>query len=125
MAKSERFKLTKILDELCKRIIRIRDKDTCQHCLKEAKGSNAHTCHVVPKDNGASWRRFDLRNIFLGCYHCHINWWHKNPLEATAWYIKKYPKEYRYLAKYRGGKPAKISTPEMKELEQKYKEMLK
>ena len=28
---------------------------------------------------------FDEDNVKLLCYHCHLNWWHKHPLEASVW----------------------------------------
>lgn len=34
-------------------------------------------------------------NTFLGCYHCHLSWWHKNPIEAYKWYIKHFPLKLR------------------------------
>jgi hypothetical protein len=31
------------------------------------------------------------------CYHCHINWWHKNIIEASDWFKKRFPERYKYL----------------------------
>jgi 5-methylcytosine-specific restriction endonuclease McrA len=124
MAKSERKKLTEKLDKLCREIIRERDNHTCQRCLKYIEGSNSQPCHVVSKKNGASLRRFDLLNIFLGCNPCH-RWWHAEPTESAKWFADRFPARDAYLSIYRGGKPARISTPEMKEMVEKYKTKLK
>ena len=110
--KSPRKVLENKLDEVVKQIIRIRD-GVCQHCGKTCIKSDAHTCHVVPKGKGASWRRFDLLNVFLGCSYCHTEWWHKNILDANDWFKEKFPARYDYLSKYRGGKAAKITDTQM------------
>jgi len=123
--KKERTKLTKTLDELCKQIIRIRDEYTCQYCGKRVSGCDAQTSHVVPKGNGASWRRFDLLNMKVLCIHDHFLWWHKNPTESGKWFAEKFPTRDKYLEKYRHGKPAKITTEEMKQLIIEYKQKLK
>ena len=112
MAKSKRKRLTDRLDDLCREIIRERDNNQCQRCGKLIKGSDSHPCHVVAKGNGASLRRFDLLNIFLGCMSCH-RWWHDNPTESGKWFAEKYPHRDAYLEIYRYGRPAKIKTAEM------------
>ena len=125
MAKrSKRKKLTIKLDKLCLSIIRLRDEDTCQKCGTKIHGSNSHPCHVIPKGNGASTRRFDLLNIFLGCIYCH-RWWHNNPTESGIWFESKWPARSAYLEIYKGGKPAKITTGQMESLVVKLEEKLK
>ena len=121
MAKSKRAKLTKVLDGLCLKIVRLETNNLCQRCNKYVTGSNSHPAHIVPKGNGASWRRFDLENIMHLCFHCHRGWWHKEILEAATWFRKKWAYRDGCLEKYRGGEPAKISIPEMEELIKKYK----
>jgi hypothetical protein len=121
--KSERKRLTKRLDDLCREIVRIRDRNTCQRCGKHITGHDSHPCHIIPKGKGASLRRFDLLNIFLGCFHCH-RWWHDNPIDATAWFTKFASHRLAYLSIYRNGKPAKITTPEMRELAETLKAKL-
>lgn len=124
--KSKRKKLTEKLDGLIRQIVRLRDDNRCQKCGKFIEGSDSQPCHVVPKGKGASLRRFDLLNIFLGCMHCH-RWWHENILDANDWFKEKFPTRYAYLEIYRGGKPCPISTAEMESLvetcEQKLKEL--
>lgn len=116
MAKrNKRRKLTDRLDNICRQVIRARDSNSCQRCHKSIRGSNSHPCHVVAKGGGASLRRWDLLNIFLGCMHCH-RWWHDNPTESGKWFAKAFPTRESYLEIYRYGKPAKISTPDMETL---------
>ncbi len=123
--KPERARLTDRLDEINLKIIRLMYNDHCAKCGKYTEGKNSHPSHVVPKGNGASWRRFDLNKIFLCCMHDHINWWHKDPLEAGKWFRDKWPTRSEDLDKYRGGKSSKISTQEMKDLLVERKEQLK
>ncbi len=120
MAKSKRARLTKQLDDLCRQLVRLIYADTCQRCGKKVYGSNSQPCHVVAKGKGASWRRFDLLNIFLGCNFCH-RLWHSNILDSADWFRLKWPDRYEYLERYRHGKPAIISEPEMVGLIEKYK----
>lgn len=116
MAKrSERKRLTKRLDDLCREIVRIRDKDTCQHCGKHVEGQDSHPSHVVPKGKGASQRRWDLLNIKVLCFSCH-RWWHDNPTESGRWFVEAFPARQAYLETYRWGKPAPISTEQMRAL---------
>ena len=111
--KSKRRRLTDRLDEVCRNIIRLRDSNQCQQCGKMVKGTDSHACHVVAKGSGASLRRWDLLNYFLGCTHCHFQFWHDNPTLSGKWFAAKFPVREAYLEIYRYGKPAKISTPEM------------
>ena len=124
MAK-ERTKLTKKLDGLCRNIIRIMYDNKCYRCGLKIEGQNSHPCHIIAKGNGASWRRFDLNNIFLGCFKCH-RWWHDNPVESGKWFDEQFsPARKKLLEKYKYGKPCPISTGEMKELIVEYKDKLK
>ena len=122
--KSERKRLTDRLDELVLKIVRLATDSICQRCGKKVYGCNSHPSHVVPKGNGASWRRFDLLNVQHLCLHCHLDWWHNNITEAGKWFAEKWPHLDDYLEKYRYGKPAKISTAEMKQLKEEYKQKL-
>ncbi len=127
--KTKRKKLTEKLDGLIRDIIRLRDDNMCQigmtsTCFSlEIEGSNSHPCHVVAKGRGASLRRFDLLNIFLGCMYCH-RWWHENVLDSNDWFKEKFPTRYAYLEIYRGGKPCPISETEMEMLVETYKQKL-
>ncbi len=113
--KSERVRLTKRLDDLCREIIRARDNNVCQRCNKYVVGSNSQPSHVIAKGRGASIRRFDLLNIYLSCNPCH-RWWHLNPTESGKWFAEKWPHRDSYLNTYRGGNPTPISTPDMRDL---------
>lgn len=119
--RSLRKRLTDRLDKLILIFIRKRDKNRCQVCGKPISGSDSHPSHIVPKGNGASWRRFDLENILLMCTHCHLQFWHLNPTESGKWFSKKYPERDKYLEKYRNGALAKITTEEMITLEKELK----
>ncbi len=114
--KSERKKLTEKLDGLCRDVVRLRDDNKCQRCSKTIEGRNSHPCHVIVKGSGASQRRFDLLNIFLGCYPCH-RWFDHNKTASWTWFAEKWPARAEWVnLMYRGGKPAPIKTEQMKEL---------
>jgi len=122
--KSKRKKLTDRLDDLCRQVVRLRDNNQCQKCGKIIKGSDSHPCHVVAKGSGASQRRWDLLNIFLGCMKCH-RWWHDNPTESGKWFAEKFPARNAYLEIYRYGKPAKITIAQMENLVEIFKDKIK
>lgn len=111
--KVSRSKIIKKLDELIKTQAKIRDKYTCQKCGKKLEGSNAHGSHVIPVSAGNKLR-WDIQNIKTLCYHCHLNWWHKNPVEAGHWFTFQFPDRWEYLQANRGIKIYK--TFELQEL---------
>lgn len=96
-----RKQLVKILDSLSKEAVRRRDGNTCQHCSKWVEGSGRHVSHVIPVSAG-NRLRWDIDNMKILCYHCHINWWHKNPMESAAWFASKFPDRWGYLQSNRG-----------------------
>ena len=67
-----------------------RDGWRCQKCGKKVEGMNAHGSHIY---NEGTYRSMsaDTDNILTFCYHCHIYWWHRSPLDASAWFNAKYP----------------------------------
>ena len=95
-AKTDRAKLTKKLDDVVREIVRKRDNMTCQWCGKKVDKSNAHDSHIIPRSRGNALR-WDLRNHILLCYHCHINRWHKDPMDAAVWFEQAYPDRWAYL----------------------------
>ena len=121
MAKTERKKLIDKLDKLSKDVVRARDGHTCQHCFKPVEGSNRHVSHVIPVSSGNKLR-WDVLNMKILCYHCHINWWHKNPLESGDWYKETYPDRWEYLQKTRGGH--KYNLTELEDLATELKKQL-
>ena len=73
-----------------------RDNWTCQKCGKPVEGKNAHGSHIYNEGTYKSMSA-DVDNILTMCYYDHINWWHKNPLEASEWFKTKYPELYKTL----------------------------
>lgn len=78
---------------MAKKVVQLRDHHQCQHCFKPASGSNGHTSHVLPKSTHGALK-YVLDNLKLLCYHCHINWWHKNPIEAGMWFKSAFPERW-------------------------------
>lgn len=66
-------KVTRLLWNECKRLIRERDKDcfTCE--AKNLQGSNAQCGHFIPSSTCGAYLRFDLRNLALQCMRCNIH----------------------------------------------------
>jgi len=89
------------LNSLYRQIIRLRDKHICQHCGKHVTGADEHVSHVVPVSAGNKLR-WDLSNAKIMCFHCHINWWHKNPIESGDWFKAKFPERAKYLEANKG-----------------------
>lgn len=90
-----KFYKKKLLD-LVKDFVKKRDNNICQFCEKSVSGSNCHVSHVIPVSFG-NVLSFDPINMKVLCYHHHLNWWHKNPLESAFWFINKFPDRYKYL----------------------------
>lgn len=94
--KSLKTKLIDDCDEEVKRIVRERDMGRCQKCGKPVRGKNAHTSHVKTKKR-FPYLRFDLNNVKLLCYFCHMQWWHKEISEAWEWFEREFPYRADYL----------------------------
>jgi len=119
---SERKRLEGRLDALCKEIVCKESFYICLRCRRHVKNGDPH--HVVHKLRGSSWRRFDIKNIVWLCRDCH-SWWHDNLGLGDRFFKYTWPEHNKYLDRYRGGKPAKISTGEMIDLVAEYREKLK
>lgn len=112
--KTPRKKLSDKLDKIIIDIVRVRDKWTCQKCFKKVEKHNAHCSHVIPRSRG-NHLRWDLQNVKLLCFHCHINWWHKNPIEAGEWFKATFPDRWAYLEANKN-KMTKYSIADLEEL---------
>ena len=75
---------------------KIRDNHICQKCGKRVEGQNAHGSHIL-NEGAYPLMSAEKYNILTFCYYCHINWWHKNPLEASVWFNDKWPGRYDEL----------------------------
>ena len=107
--------LTKKLEALVKEYVKIRDDYTCQHCGKKVTGVNCHASHVIPVSR-SGYLRCEPLNMKAMCYHCHINWWHKHPIEAGAWFTDKFPERWEYLKELH---KQRLKPPREEELLQK------
>lgn len=96
MAKTKRAQLKKKLELLIKNEVKQRDNHTCQHCGKIVEGADCHASHVIPVSRSQRLA-YDIINLKVLCYHCHLNWWHKNPTEAGQWFRNKFPERMKYL----------------------------
>lgn len=118
--KTPRKLLMNKLDKLSKKLVYERDNWTCQHCGKYSK-TDYQASHVIPVSAGNKLR-WDIKNMKVMCYHCHLNWWHKNPMEASAWFQEKFPDRWAYLQEQRG--MYKFTLTELEDMVTKYEELL-
>jgi len=81
---------------LAKQIVYKRDKNICQHCKELVSWSNRHASHVIPVSR---WWRLALEplNMKVLCYHCHLNWRHKHPIESGERYTTTFPERWKRL----------------------------
>lgn len=89
--------LKKKLDKLVKDYIKKRDGYICQHCGKAVSGSDCHASHVIPVSR-SGYLQFEPLNMKVMCYNCHMNWWHKHPVEAGKWFTDTFPERWEYLS---------------------------
>lgn len=120
MPKSVRQKLIKQLDDLSKAAVRKRDGNTCKRCGKWVEGSARHVSHVIPVSAGHKLR-WDINNMKVLCFHCHINWWHKNPMESAKWFESTFPDRWQYLQEMRG--TYKFTLTELEDMVKRFKEI--
>lgn len=96
--KTPRKKIEAKLDTITRDIIRLQFKNKCAMCGSYIEGVNSQKSHV--KSKGAyPHLKFDLKNMILLCYRCHIGTWHHEPTEAGAWFKKTFPERFKYLEK--------------------------
>lgn len=104
------------LDKLYKEYIAKRDNNTCVVCKKNLDGCNKHVSHIFPQRQYPRLS-FEPTNGVLMCFHHHLNWWHKNPVEATEWLKEEYP-EFLEAAKEARDNITASGTRSMDELTQ-------
>jgi len=90
----------------------VRKVGKCERCGRTDRQLN--TSHIYSRSNKAV--RWDRDNAFCLCVNCHINWWHKQPIEAVAWLqTMKTDKELKDLQK-RANSIKKWTIPELQSL---------
>ena len=94
--KTKRQKLKDTLEKLVKDFVRDRDNYTCQKCSRQVYGTNCHASHVIPVSRDLRLA-FDPLNLKVLCFHDHINWWHKNPVESGDWFTRTFPERWEYI----------------------------
>jgi len=110
----------KRLEILVKDYVKVRDNYTCQRCGKKVEGSNCHASHVIPVSRSGRLQ-FDPLNMKVLCYHDHINWWHKHPIEAGEWYTDTFPDRWEYLKAIHKQRLKPMKIDEIKEMIEHYR----
>ena len=96
---SDRAKLLKQADGLCRAIVFQRDGG-CVRCQDGFYGSGGggtlQWAHVYSRSKGLSLR-LDPDGSMVLCAGHHYGWWHQCPTEAARWWHAKYPERARRL----------------------------
>src|SRR3990167_7670347 len=108
--KSKRTKLIQKADALIRERVRERDK-VCQKC---GSPQASQPSHVYSRNDKRI--RWDENNILWMCYFCHIQWWHREPMEAHEWFKAKFPDRWKYLQKKRKELSKPIGIKELESL---------
>jgi len=100
MKKSLKFKeprtrksWVKLLDDLVRKAVYARDG---YRSVKSGKTENLNPSHIYPKGRYIRMRWL-VDNILTLTWDEHLNWWHKNPIEASEWFNEKYPERAKKL----------------------------
>lgn len=119
--KATKTALKKKLEVLVKTYVKQRDSYTCQHCLKKVEGANCHASHVIPVSR-SGYLQFEPLNMKALCYHCHLNWWHKHPIEAGRWFTDTFPERWEYLDNLHKQRLKPYNEAELREKIAEYKQ---
>lgn len=93
--KPTRKTLVRQLDDVTRKIIRIRDEFKCQRCGSPGKGKQCPDwAHIY--GGRRYYMRWDFLNAILLCAGCH-RWWHDNPRLAKDWFDARWPHRAGYL----------------------------
>lgn len=98
MPKKTNKKEKRILDEVWKRNVKVRDDYTCQICKKKVEKNNCHAHHILPKQ--LEKYRWDINNGITLCYPCHkVGRWsaHMNAVWFAFWLKTNKNKQFWYI----------------------------
>ena len=94
MPKKRKIKnINQDLWKLVAKSVKERDGYTCLLCGTKGHGSEIHCSHILPKGLYPRWE-FEEWNLKSLCMKCHLNFWHKSPLEAAKDFKEKHPEKY-------------------------------
>lgn len=114
LKKKKRIELLK----RAKQVVYARDKNICQHCWVACNWSNRHASHIIPVSATGRLALYPL-NMKVMCYHCHINWRHKNPIESGEWFANKFPDRLKELRELQLSIPMwSITLAELEKIEE-------
>jgi 5-methylcytosine-specific restriction endonuclease McrA len=97
---TERKRIKTKIEKLVKEYVKKRDNYICQKCGRKVDKTNCHASHVIPVSADGRMA-FEPLNLKVLCFHCHINWWHKNPTESGVWFKEKFPQRFERLEEIR------------------------
>ena len=90
--RSDKGRLITKIDKLFRETVLSKREHKCEWCGKSPE--TVFISHILPKGKYPRLR-FVEDNVLLLCYYCHMERWHKNPLEAEAFIMEKFGKDYR------------------------------
>jgi hypothetical protein len=91
--KRTRKQWVKILDDLARQVCYSRDKN---RSVKSGATQNLNMCHIYPKGRYTRLR-WEPYNLLTLAWNEHLLWAHRNPIEFTHWFEKKYPERAKRL----------------------------
>jgi 5-methylcytosine-specific restriction endonuclease McrA len=87
----------KALDDLCRRLVFLRDRFLCVKCLHQTKrrnGDRLQWAHIHTR--GVHSLRWEPDNSVCLCSGCHLKG-HLHPTEFSRWFESAYPERVKYL----------------------------
>jgi 5-methylcytosine-specific restriction endonuclease McrA len=81
----------KALDQLCRRLVFLRDRNTCQKCGSRERLQWAHV-----HSRGVHSLRWEPDNSLCLCAGCHYLG-HLHPTDFSRWLLEKFPKRLEHL----------------------------
>jgi 5-methylcytosine-specific restriction endonuclease McrA len=81
--KTDRKILIAELDKLFSRLVRLEAKGHCEVCGRPKTFEELACCHIFSRKNLNT--RWDKKNAFGGCWQCHLQFAHKEPIRFYDW----------------------------------------
>ena len=129
--KNKKNSLTKKLDDLASKVVRLRDKGICTLCLKKFDLNKLNAHHWIVTKAHSKKHRWNIKNLLSLCFACHL---YKIHSTASLKYIDQLKKNAISLGIVtekdieeieRDNEIADFSTGELEELVKSFQKTLK
>jgi hypothetical protein len=99
---TERAKISRALDDITPKIVKLRDEGKCQRCGQIPQPKGYHWAHV--KTRRDHWLRWEPLNALGLCYGCHA-WFDSHKAEGMEWFTTTWPERDKYLWQHSLSRP--------------------